>query len=40
VRATFERQQVARASAMSVVLFVVVLAITLVQRRLTRRADG
>ncbi|HKJ22123.1 MAG TPA: sugar ABC transporter permease [Gammaproteobacteria bacterium] len=36
VQAAFERQQVARASAMTVVFFVIVLAITWVQRRLVR----
>ncbi len=38
VRAVFERQQVARASAMTVVFFVIVLAITWLQRRLARQA--
>ena len=37
VRAAFERQQVARGAAISVVFFVIVLAITLVQRRLFRQ---
>jgi len=37
VRAVFERQQVARASAMTVVFFVIVLVITAVQRRVARQ---
>jgi multiple sugar transport system permease protein len=37
VQAVFTRQQVARASAMTVVFFMIVLAITLVQRRLARQ---
>ncbi len=37
VQAVFERQQVARASAMTVVFFIIVLAITWVQRRLVRQ---
>lgn len=37
VRAVFDRQQVARASAMTVVFFVIVLAITWLQRRLVRQ---
>jgi len=38
VRASFERQQVARASAMTVVLFTVVLVATLLQRRFAGRS--
>jgi multiple sugar transport system permease protein len=38
VRAVFDRQQVARASAMTVVFFAVVLAISWLQRRLVRQA--
>jgi multiple sugar transport system permease protein len=38
VEACFQRQQVARASAMTGILFVLILAITLIQRRLARRA--
>lgn len=38
VRAGFDRQQVAAAAAMSVVLFLIVLVLTLAQRRLTARA--
>jgi len=37
VQAVFTRQQVARASAMTVVFFLVVLAITWLQRRLVRQ---
>ena len=37
VRAAFERQQVARGAAISVVFFAIVLAITVVQRRLFRQ---
>lgn len=37
VQAAFGRQQVARASAMTVVFFLIVLAVTLVQRRLARQ---
>ena len=37
VQAVFTRQQVARASAMTVVFFVLVLAVTWVQRRLARQ---
>jgi len=37
VRAVFDRQQVARASAMTVVFFVIVLVITWLQRRLARQ---
>jgi multiple sugar transport system permease protein len=36
VRAAFDRQQMAQASAMTVVLFTIVLALTLVQRGLLR----
>lgn len=36
VRAAFARQQVARASAMTVVFFLIVLAVTLVQRRIMK----
>jgi len=38
VQALFSRQQVARASAMTVVFFLLVLAITLLQRRLLKQA--
>jgi len=37
VRAAFERQQVARGAAMTVVFFLIVLAVTLLQRRLLRQ---
>ncbi len=37
VRAVFKRQDVARGSAMSVVFFLVVLAVTLLQRRISRQ---
>ena len=37
VQAVFTRQQVARASAMTVVFFLMVLAVTWVQRRLARQ---
>lgn len=37
VQAVFSRQQVARASAMTVVFFLLVLAVTLLQRRLARQ---
>jgi multiple sugar transport system permease protein len=37
VQAVFARQQVARACAMTVVFFLIVLAITWVQRRLVRQ---
>ena len=37
VKAVFTRQQVARASAMTVVFFMIVLAVTLVQRRIARQ---
>jgi multiple sugar transport system permease protein len=37
VRAAFEREQVARGSAITVVLFLIVLAITLLQRHLLRQ---
>lgn len=37
VQAAFDRQQVARACAMTVVFFLIVLAVTLVQRRLARQ---
>jgi len=40
VRALFERQQLARACAMSVVFFLVILAATLVQRRLLRQESA
>jgi multiple sugar transport system permease protein len=36
VRAAFERQQIGRAAAMTVVFFVAVLAITVAQRRLVK----
>jgi multiple sugar transport system permease protein len=38
VQASFQRLQVARGAAMTVVLFVIVLALTLLQRRFARRA--
>jgi multiple sugar transport system permease protein len=37
VRAVFRRQQVAQASAMTVIFFAVVLGVTLVQRLLVRQ---
>ena len=37
VQTSFGRQQVARASAMTVVLFVLILAIAIVQMRVVRR---
>lgn len=37
VHAAFERQQIARASAMTVVFFLIVLAITWIQRRLVKQ---
>ncbi|MEJ2651618.1 MAG: sugar ABC transporter permease [Gammaproteobacteria bacterium] len=40
VRAAFDRSQVARGMAMSVVFFLIVLAVTLVQRRLLKQTRG
>jgi len=40
VRASFGRQQVARASAMTVVLFVLILLLTVAQMRVARRGRG
>ena len=40
VRAVFSRQDVARGAAMSVVFFIIVLAVTLVQRLLVREEQG
>jgi multiple sugar transport system permease protein len=37
VQAVFTRQQVARASAMTVIFFLLVLLVTLLQRRLARQ---
>lgn len=39
VRAAFERQQVARGAAMTVILFVIVLGLSLVQQRWARRLE-
>ncbi len=39
-RAAFDRQQVARGSAMTVILFIIVLGITILQRRIARRERG
>ncbi len=36
VQAVFERQQVARACAMTVIFFLIIFAVTLAQRRLLR----
>jgi multiple sugar transport system permease protein len=40
VQAAFDRAQVSRGMAMSVVFFLMVLAITLVQRKLLKQARG
>ncbi len=40
VRAAFERQQIARGSAMTVVFFIIVLCLTFFQRRLVREERG